>query len=93
MSSNEALMKTLRLRALLSRGPNGARAGVDERRIARVRFMVPRRNLNGVGMWAAVHDWLLGACRGLVLTRDRGALTAVAATAVTPASCQPVSAH
>lgn len=93
MSSNEALMKTLRLRALLSRGPDGARGGVDERRIALVRFTLPRRNVNGVGLWAAVHDWLFGPCCGLVLTRGIGALTAVAATAVAPASCQPVSAH
>jgi hypothetical protein len=92
MSSNEALVKTLRLRALLSRGPDGAQ-GVDERRIARVRFTLRWRNVNGVGLWAAVHGWLLGPWCGLVLTRDMGALTAVAATAVTPASCQPVSAH
>lgn len=96
MSSSEALMKTLRLQALLSRRPDGARGGVDEQRIALVRFTLPwrpRRNVNGVGLWAAAYDWLFGPCCGLVLTRDGGALTAVAATAVAPASCQPVSAH
>jgi len=75
MFSNEALMKTLRLQALLSRGPDGARGGVDEQRIALGRSTLPR-NLNGVGPWAVAHDWLFGPCCGRVLTRDIGALTA-----------------
>jgi hypothetical protein len=94
MFSNEALMKTLRLQALLSRGPDEARGGVDEQRIALGRSMVAsqeRQRGRTVGARSRLALWTL-----LRQGADQGywsAHSAVAATAVAPASCQPVSAH
>jgi hypothetical protein len=50
MSSNEALMKTLRLHALLAEGTDIAQRAVDERLFALERFTWPPRNITGVGL-------------------------------------------
>jgi hypothetical protein len=56
MSSNEALMKTLRLHALLADGTDIAQRAVDERRFALERFTWPPRNVTGVGLAPPVVD-------------------------------------
>jgi hypothetical protein len=61
MSSNEALMKTLRLHALLADGTDIAQRAMDERRFALERFTWPLRNVTRVGLAPpVVYDRLRG---------------------------------
>ena len=64
MSSNEALMKTLRLHALLADGTADiAQRAMDERRFALERFTWPLRNITGVGLAPpVVYDRPRGRC-------------------------------
>lgn len=78
MSSNEALMKTLRLHALLADGTDIAQRAGDERCFARERFTWPPRNVTGIGLAPpVVYDQPQGRC---------GDRPAVAFSGVAPAA-------
>jgi hypothetical protein len=77
MSNTEALMKTLRLHALLANGTDIAQRAVDERRFALERFTWPPRNVTGIGPTLVVYDRPQRRC---------GDRPAVAFSSVAPAS-------
>lgn len=85
MFSNEALMKTLRLHALLADGTGMTQQAVDERRIALGRFTWPPKNITKVGLAPVVDDPLQGRCGDRMLVSNSAAGPAVAFSGVAPA--------